>query len=129
MIKKGEIVYGKITNILGYGAFVEVEDYDGLIHISEFSDHYVRRIDDFVTVGQTVKLKVLDVDEKAKRLKLSYKFLHKKRGVKGEVPKYIIGFKTLKEAVPGFISMQLERIKNEPLKTNYLEEGKLKINF
>mgnify|MGYP003304698472 CR=1 FL=1 len=41
-IKKGEIVYGKVTNILGYGAFVTVEDYDGLIHISEFSDNFVR---------------------------------------------------------------------------------------
>lgn len=129
MIKKGEIVYGKITNILGYGAFVTVEDYDGLIHISEFSDNYVRKIDDFVSVGQRVKLKVLDVDEKTKRLRLSYKFLHKKRGVKGEVPKYIIGFKTLKDAIPDFINKQLEIIKKEPLKTNLLEEGKLKIHF
>ena len=66
MIKKGEIVYGKITNILGYGAFVSVGEYDGLIHISEFSDKYVRSIDEYVSVGQRVKLKVLDVDEKAK---------------------------------------------------------------
>ena len=43
MVKKGEIVYGKITNILGYGAFVAVDDYAGLIHISEFSDNFVRR--------------------------------------------------------------------------------------
>lgn len=84
MIKKGEIVYGKITNILGYGAFVSVGEYDGLIHISEFSDKYVRSIDEYVSVGQRVKLKVLDVDEKAKRLKLSYKLLHKQRGVKGK---------------------------------------------
>ena len=63
MIKKGEIVYGKVTNILGYGAFVTVDNYDGLIHISEFSDNFVRSIKDYVTVGQQVKLKVLDVDE------------------------------------------------------------------
>ena len=43
-----------------------VNEYDGLIHISEFSDNYVRSIDDYVTVGQQVKLKVLDVDEKRK---------------------------------------------------------------
>jgi general stress protein 13 len=129
MVKKGEIVYGKITNILGYGAFVTVEDYDGLIHISEFSDNYVRNIDDYVSVGQRVKLKVLDVDEKMKRLKLSYKFLNKKRGVKGDIPKYIIGFKTLKLAVPEFIQKQLEVIKKNPLTTNLLEEGRLKIHF
>ena len=100
-----------------------------MIHISEFSDKYVRSIDEYVSVGQRVKLKVLDVDEKAKRLKLSYKLLHKQRGVKGEVPKFIIGFKTLRKAIPDFITKELEKIKREPLKTNLLKEGKLKIKF
>ncbi len=108
MVKKGEIVYGKITNILGYGAFVSVGDYDGLIHISEFSDNFVRDIHDFVNVGQQVKLKVIEVDEKNKRLRLSYKTLNKNRGVKGEIPKYRIGFATLKKALPLFIQEQLE---------------------
>lgn len=107
MIKKGEIVYGKITNILGYGAFAVVEDYDGLIHISEFSDNFVRNIEDFVEVGQKVKLKVLDVDEENKRLKLSYKVLNKPRGIKGKIPKYRIGFATLKKAMPRFIQKEM----------------------
>ncbi len=59
-------MYGKVTNILGYGAFVSVGEYDGLIHISEFSDNFVRDIHEFVNVGQQVKLKVLDIDEKEK---------------------------------------------------------------
>lgn len=113
MVKKGEIVYGKITNILGYGAFVTVGEYDGLIHISEFSDNFVRDIHEYVSVGQQVKLKVLDVDEGEKKLRLSYKMLNKSRGVKGEVPKYEIGFKTLEEEMPNFIAAQLEkRLKN-----------------
>jgi S1 RNA binding domain protein len=45
MIKPGSIVYGRITNILGYGAFVAIDGYDGLIHISEFSDNFVRNIE------------------------------------------------------------------------------------
>lgn len=112
MIKKGEIVYGKITNILGYGAFVSVGEYDGLVHISEFSDNYVRNIYDYVKVGEKVKLKVLDVDEENKKLKLSYKFINKTRGVKGEVPKYKIGFKTLKENINVFIEKQLKEHKD-----------------
>ena len=72
IMKKGDIVYGIITNIIGYGAFVTVNDYTGLIHISEFSDNYVRNISDFVEVGEKVKLKVIEVDETKKRLKLSY---------------------------------------------------------
>ena len=86
-MKKGEIVYGIITNIIGYGAFVTVNEYTGLIHISEFSDNYVRNINDFVEVGEKVKLKIVEVDEARKRLKLSYKSLNKVRGVKGEIPK------------------------------------------
>ncbi len=109
MIKKGDIVYGKITNILGYGAFVSVGDYDGLIHISEFSDNFVRKIDDYVTVGQQVKLKVLDIDEKNKKLRLSYKTLNKTRGVKGEIPVFEIGFKTLEDEMPTFIEKQLKK--------------------
>lgn len=108
MVKKGEIVYGKITNILGYGAFVNVDEYDGLIHISEISDNFVRNINDFIHTGQVVKLKVIDVDEENKKLKLSYKALNKSRGVKCEVPKYTVGFKTLAMAMPGFIEEQLK---------------------
>ena len=50
-MKNGDIVYGKITSIVGYGAFVQVDDYDGLVHISEFSDHFVRDINDYVHIG------------------------------------------------------------------------------
>ena len=81
-MKPGDIVNGKITNILGYGAFVVVGDYDGLVHISEFSDNYVKNINDFVKVGQELRLKVLEVDEENHRIKLSYKQLHKTRGIK-----------------------------------------------
>lgn len=109
MIKKGDIVIGKITNILGYGAFVSVGEYDGLIHISEFSDNFVRKIDDYVQIGQQVKLKVLEIDEKTKKLRLSYKTLNKTRGVKGEIPKFIIGFNSLEKAMPEFIATQLKK--------------------
>lgn len=74
----GNIVKGEITAIKSYGAFVRVdEDYIGLIHISEISDNYVRNIDDYLTVGDVVTLKVLDV--KQHKLSLSFKALHKKK--------------------------------------------------
>lgn len=112
-MKIGDIVYGRITNILGYGAFVQVDDYDGLIHISEFSDHFVKDINDFVTIGEEVKLKIIDIDEVNKRLKLSYKQLHKSRGVKCNVPKYDIGFETLNKELPNWINNEIKREKNE----------------
>jgi predicted RNA-binding protein with RPS1 domain len=113
IMKKGDIVYGIITNIIGYGAFVTVNDYTGLIHISEFSDNYVRNISDFVEVGEKVKLKVIEVDEAKKRLKLSYKTLNKVRGIKGEVPKFTIGFKSLRDRMPQFIKDQKDIMKEE----------------
>lgn len=112
-MKKGDIVYGIITNIIGYGAFVTVNEYTGLIHISEFSDNYVKNIGNFVEVGERVKLKVLEVDEERKRLKLSYKVLNKIRGIKGEIPKFTIGFKSLRDRMPQFIKEQKDIMKLE----------------
>lgn len=107
-MKVGEIVCGIITNIVSYGAFVSVGEYTGLIHISELSDNYVKNIHDFVSIGEKVKLKVVEVDEDQKRVKLSYKTVNKVRGVRGEVPKYTIGFKSLRDRMPQFIQAQKE---------------------
>ena len=69
----GEIVSGTITGIKDYGAFVHVDDFCGLIHISEFSDGFVRNINDIVAIGDVVSVEVIEVDEEDKKLKLSYK--------------------------------------------------------
>ena len=103
-MKPGDIVYGKVTNILGYGAFVTIGEYDGLIHISEFSDNYVRNINDFVKVGQEIKLKIIEIDETNKRIKLSYKQIHKTRGVHCRIPQYKIDFAPIAEKLPQWIS-------------------------
>lgn len=103
-MQPGDIVIAKITNILGYGAFAKVGEYDGLIHISEFSDGFVRKITDFVNVGEEVRLRVIEVDDEQKLLKLSYKQLHKTRGVKCLVPSYEIGFKPIKESLDNWIN-------------------------
>ena len=72
-MQTGEIVSGTITGIRDYGAFVQVEDYCGLIHISEFSDGYVKDIKAIANVGDIVSVEILEVDEESKKLKLSYK--------------------------------------------------------
>ena len=73
MYREGDLVYGTITNILGYGAFVEIDkNYTGLVHISEFSDGYVRNIRDFVQIGEKVKLRVIEVDEENKNAEIVF---------------------------------------------------------
>jgi len=77
-MKQGNIIKGEITAIKPYGAFVKVDkEYVGLIHISEFSDGFVRGIDDYVNVGDVIDLKILNISNN--RLSLSYKALHKRK--------------------------------------------------
>lgn len=72
-MQTGDIVFGTVTGIKDYGAFVQVDDYCGLVHISEFSDGYVRDINDIVAIGDVVSVEVLEVVEEEKKLKLSFK--------------------------------------------------------
>ncbi|WP_294580844.1 CvfD/Ygs/GSP13 family RNA-binding post-transcriptional regulator [uncultured Thomasclavelia sp.] len=73
-IKRGDIVDVKITGIQPYGAFASLPDNStGLIHISEISDKFVKSIDSFVKIGQTLKVKVIDFDEQTNHARLSLK--------------------------------------------------------
>ena len=68
-IKRGDIIDVKITGIQPYGAFASLPDNStGLIHISEISDKFVKSIDSFVKVGESIKVKVIDFDQETRRL-------------------------------------------------------------
>ncbi len=72
-VKIGKIYNGKVTSIKDFGAFVEViPGQDGLCHISELSDKYVKSVQDEVKVGQQVRVKVIAIDDQG-RIKLSRK--------------------------------------------------------
>jgi S1 RNA binding domain protein len=63
----GGIYEGKVTGIAKYGAFVVMDGgKSGLVHISEVASNYVKDINEHLTVGQEVKVKVLSIDEKGK---------------------------------------------------------------
>lgn len=85
LYKKGNIVTGCVTGIEKYGIFVSLDDYySGLVHISEISDSFVRNIADYVSIGETIKVRIIDIDDNSFHIKLSiknlnYKILHKKR--------------------------------------------------
>lgn len=78
----GKIVSGSVTGIETYGIFVNLLDYySGLIHISEISEGFVKDVNDYVKIGDTIKAKVLEVDEEKYQVKLSIKgidYLNKK---------------------------------------------------
>ena len=73
-VKVGDIVECVVTGVQSYGAFVLIDNrINGLIHISEISKGYVRNIEDFVRVGETIFVKILEIDEENLRAKVSLK--------------------------------------------------------
>ena len=70
----GQIVPGKVTKLVPFGAFVRVEDgIEGLVHISELSHHHIETADQVVAVGQELFVKVIDIDLERRRISLSLK--------------------------------------------------------
>lgn len=73
---KNDVVLGLVTGIENYGIFVSLDEYyTGLIHISEISDDYVRNVNNYVNIGETIKVKILEVDDDLFQLKLSIRNL------------------------------------------------------
>jgi uncharacterized protein len=77
-LKPDMILDGTVRNVIDFGAFVDIGVHqDGIVHISQLSDKFVKHPLDAVKVGDIVKVKVLGVDEKKKRISLSMKGLPK----------------------------------------------------
>jgi protein Tex len=75
-LKPGMTLEGVVTNVTRFGAFVDVGVHqDGLVHVSELSNRFVKDASEIVKVGQIVKVQVLNADTKAKRIALSMKAL------------------------------------------------------
>ncbi|MGI6334590.1 MAG: Tex family protein [Saccharofermentanales bacterium] len=75
-LKPGMILHGVVRNVADFGAFVDVGVHqDGLVHISEMADHFVKNPHGLVNAGQPVKVRVLRIDPDRKRISLSMKDL------------------------------------------------------
>ena len=73
-LQPGMILTGTVRNVIDFGAFVDIGVHqDGLVHISELCDRFVKHPSEVVSVGDTVKVVVLSVDEEKKRISLSMK--------------------------------------------------------
>jgi small subunit ribosomal protein S1 len=72
-LQPGQIVEGSISNIVDFGAFVDLDGIDGLIHISELSWSHVNHPSEILSIGQVVPVKVLDIDRDRQRISLGLK--------------------------------------------------------
>lgn len=69
----GDVIEGKVSHLTNFGAFIDVGGVDGLVHISEISYKHVDKPSDVLKVGQTVKVKVIGIDNDRNRISLSIK--------------------------------------------------------
>ncbi len=72
-LEPGQVVDGQISNIVDFGDFVDLEGIDGLIHISEISWSHVNHPSEILSIGETVRVKVLDIDRDRQRISLGLK--------------------------------------------------------
>lgn len=73
-LKEGMILSGTVRNVIDFGAFVDIGvKHDGLVHISEMSEGYVKNPSDIVSVGDIVKVKIINIDLERQKVKLSMK--------------------------------------------------------
>ena len=86
-IEVGSVIEGKVSGIMSFGAFVSLpENKVGLVHISEVSSTYVTDINQHLKVGDTVKVRVLKIDDNGKISLSIKKALEKKKADKREKP-------------------------------------------
>ena len=113
-VKVGDIIDVTITGIQPYGAFASLPDHSsGLIHISEISDKFVRSVESFVHVGESIRVKVIDIDEVTHQAKLSLKAMHSAKrkytraykSQREKIQETPLGFSPLKEKLPEWITI------------------------
>ena len=76
-LKPDMILTGTVRNVIDFGVFVDIGVHqDGLVHISQLSDSFVKHPMDVVSIGDIVQVKVLDVDPVKKRISLTMKGLN-----------------------------------------------------
>ena len=102
---KDEIVEGLVTGIENYGIFIGLDEYySGLIHISEISDDYVKDINNYVNIGETIKARVIENDDDSFHVKLSIKNLNYRiTRNNSKIMETGSGFDILKEHLPIWI--------------------------
>ena len=124
--KIGDIVLGTVSGIQPYGAFIKLENNEqGLIHISELSSYFVKDVEQYVKLGQQIKIKVIEILEEKNLYRFSLKQvetrfrqnirtnkpINKKK--KNKVPVDKQDFTPLEENLDKWIELELSRIRSE----------------
>ena len=111
-INVGNIVKGQITGVTPYGVFVSLEDdYSGLVHISEVSDKFVKDLPMLFNIGDIINVKILEIDEDKREVKLSIKKIdYKVEESLSRIPETGSGFGLLEKNLGNWTASKLKEI-------------------
>ncbi len=111
-LKENDVVVGIVTGIESYGIFVNIDEYTGLIHISEISENFVKDVHDYANIGDKIKAKVIEIDEDKHQLKLSIKRLEppKKKSNREKIKETTMGFSSIENHMPMWIRDKINEI-------------------
>lgn len=120
--QEGQVLEGKVTGIQPYGAFVALDEkVQGLVHISEVTHGYVKDINEHLSEGDEVQVKILNIDEKSNKYSLSIRATQeapkapsrprKQAAPKQQQEESTAGFNTLKDKLEDWIKQSDDREK------------------
>mgnify|MGYP002856177764 CR=1 FL=1 len=113
-ITVGKIIEAKVTGVETYGIFINYDEYTGLIHISEISENFVKNVNDYAKVGDSIIAKIIEVDEEKKQLKLSIKeFDTNFKSKRERIKETSNGFNSLENNLEIWINDKLKEIQSK----------------
>lgn len=110
----GSVVKGTVTGIESYGIFVKLDEkYSGLVHISEITERFVKDINNYAKIGETIYVEIRSIDESNNRCILSVKGLNYRIDDNKKVKESVRGFTPLKQHLPEWIEVKYNEIHKE----------------
>ena len=111
--KEGDIITGTVTGVEDYGIFLSFDDKCGLIHISEISDSFVKKVSDYASIGDSITAKILSNDSQG-HYKLSIKSLEEDgKGNHHLIHETKSGFSNLQNNLSKWIDEAMEEIEKK----------------
>lgn len=113
--KVGEVIKCKVSGIEPYGIFVSIDNnFNGLIHISEVSNEFVRDVNDYVKVDEEIFAKIIEIDGSEHQMKLSIKDIDfANSGMERDEIDTSKEFKSLKDNLPIWMNEKLEEFNKD----------------
>lgn len=107
----GDVIKCKVTGVESYGIFVSLESkMRGLIHISEITKYYVRNIEDYAKVGDTIYCKVMEINKNENKVKLSIKAVSDEKKEYKAISESANGFDPLEKMLPKWTKEKMDEI-------------------